>query len=98
MMTGWRMVKVCIGDWPVAEFECKYDLTYSDMAGWHLLAVVITDLDDKPLRIERDGSVKLDGNTKLHAHLARSIASAALCEFEAHRSDILNDLGLLQAA
>lgn len=95
MITGWQILKLCIGDWVVTDVEAKLDLTYTKDSGWQLAAVIIEDYADKPIRIERDGSVKLNDDHRLHAYMASSIVAAAVCHFEDVRDEILNECGAL---
>ncbi len=98
MISGWRMIRICLGDWPLAEFEVKYDISYSQILGWHVVGVLVHDLNDSAIRVEGDGTVKLDAKQRLHSHLGHSIIAAAKCEFEGAKEEILHQLGLLEVA
>ena len=94
-MTESQILKLCIGDWVVTDVEAKLDLTYTKESGWQVLAVIVEDYANKPIRIERDGTVKLDDGHKLGSMIASYIMTAAVCHFEEVRDELLDECGVL---
>ena len=86
-------IPLCIGDWPVIEFDCDFLLGWDyEIERWELKATYAKTFSGKDVRIERDGTVIVDKGWRLHATLAKAIANQALCELEAHRGVLTADL------
>lgn len=101
MITSWHMIPLCIGTKQVSEIEAKLDIDYVGRNGWALVAVLIEDLDGERMnaavRIEADGSVA-DGDKREMSLMGPAIVSAANHYYSANKCDILDGLGLFDAA
>lgn len=91
MITDWQTIPMMLGTHHVADIDGKYDITIIN--GTWALGAVLLELDGKPVRINRDGTVDLPDGTHLHSAIAKAIVVGALHDFDRHRDALLEDMG-----
>lgn len=101
MITSWHMIPLCIGTKQIAEIEVKFDIAHCGSRGYAPVAVLVEHLDgprgNSSVRIEADGSVN-GTDYREQSLLGPTIISAASHYFSANRAEVLEGLGLLEAA
>lgn len=97
MITSWHMIPLCIGTKQISEIEVRFDITHCGSRGYAPIAVLVEDLDghrgNSLVRIEADGTV---GNEQ--SLMGPAIISAARHYYDANRTEVLERLGLTEAA
>lgn len=101
MITSWHMIPLCIGTKQISEIEVKFDIADCGSRGWAPIAVLVEDLDGSPcnssVRIEADGSVN-GSDHREQSLLGPTIISAASHYYSANKAEVLEGLGLTEAA
>ena len=97
MITSWHMIPLCIGTKQISEIEVKFDIAHCGSRGYAPIAVLVEDLDgpmsNSLVRIEADGTV---GNEQ--SLMGPAIISAASHYYSANRAEVLDRMGLFDAA